>query len=61
MPFPEPIKDEAKRKARYCCVWCKQMMIPIEVHHIIREADDGPNTLDNAVALCPTHHNTVWA
>ena len=28
----------------------------LEVHHKIRLADDGPDTADNAVALCPNCH-----
>ena len=28
----------------------------LEVHHIIPLADDGPDTVDNAVALCPNCH-----
>jgi 5-methylcytosine-specific restriction endonuclease McrA len=28
----------------------------VEVHHIVHLAEGGPDTLDNTVALCPTHH-----
>lgn len=28
----------------------------IEVHHIVSLADDGPDTADNMIALCPLHH-----
>jgi hypothetical protein len=28
----------------------------IETHHIISLADQGPDTLDNVIALCPNHH-----
>lgn len=31
----------------------------LEVHHIIRLADDGPDTPDNAQALCPNCHREV--
>lgn len=56
MPFSDFVKKEVKRKARYYCVWCKQVQIPLEVHHIVRESDGGDNSIDNAVPLCPTHH-----
>lgn len=28
----------------------------LEVHHKVRLADDGPDTLENAIALCPNCH-----
>ena len=28
----------------------------LEVHHVIPLADDGPDTITNAVALCPNCH-----
>ena len=28
----------------------------LEVHHIQRLADDGPDTIENAIALCPNCH-----
>lgn len=31
----------------------------VEVHHLIPLADGGPDTLDNTVAVCPTHHRSL--
>jgi hypothetical protein len=31
----------------------------LEVHHIVRLADRGPDTVDNAVALCPNCHREL--
>ncbi|MBN7827375.1 HNH endonuclease signature motif containing protein [Bowmanella dokdonensis] len=31
----------------------------LEVHHVIRLADNGPDTIDNAVALCPNCHRAL--
>jgi hypothetical protein len=31
----------------------------LEVHHIVRLADRGPDTIDNAVALCPNCHREL--
>ena len=28
----------------------------LEVHHIIRLADDGDDSVENAIALCPNCH-----
>jgi hypothetical protein len=55
MPFPEPIKLEAKRKAHFACVICRQPFV--EVHHIIPQAVGGPDTLDNAAPLCAGCHS----
>lgn len=55
MPFPEPIKLEAKQRANFCCVICKQPFV--EVHHILPEAQGGPDTLDNAAPLCGSCHD----
>jgi len=56
MPFPEHIKREAKRRAHYCCVACHKPFV--EVHHIIPQSEDGPDTLDNAAPLCAGCHDT---
>ena len=56
MPFPESIKREARRKAHYMCVVCRQVPFP-EVHHIIPEEEEGPDTLDNAAPLCAGCHD----
>jgi 5-methylcytosine-specific restriction endonuclease McrA len=55
MPFSESTKEKAKRLAHYRCCFCESIAI-LEVHHIKPEADGGPNTLDNAVALCSGCH-----
>lgn len=55
MPFGDQIRREARRKAHYCCCWCAQPFV--EVHHIIPQEDDGPDTLDNAAPLCANCHS----
>lgn len=53
MGFSPTIKADALTlSARHCCVCHRYKGLKIEVHHIIQEADGGPNTLDNAIALC---------
>ena len=57
MPFAPDIRVEALiRAARHCCVCHRYKGVKVEVHHIIQEADGGPNTLDNAIALCADCH-----
>jgi HNH endonuclease len=55
MPFSEPAKLEAKRKAHFCCVVCHQPFV--EVHHIIPQAAAGTDDLDNAAPLCALCHD----
>lgn len=53
MPFSPEVRNEALvRAARHCCVCHRWKGVRVEVHHIIQEADGGPNTVDNAIALC---------
>ena len=58
MAFPENIKLEAKRRAHYQCVICRQLGAFVEVHHIIPESENGPDTVENAAPLCPLCHDT---
>jgi hypothetical protein len=55
MPVPEPVKIEAKRRANYRCVVCQGFWV--EVHHIIPEAQGGPDTIENAAPLCAGCHH----
>ncbi len=32
---------------------------PLEVHHVIRLADGGSDTINNSVALCPNCHREL--
>lgn len=58
MGFPPKIKQEAFRlSARHCSVCHRYKGIKMEVHHLIQEADGGPNTLENAIPLCFDCHS----
>ena len=57
MPFSEAIKTSVRRKAHLTCCLCKSM--GVEVHHIIPQAEGGPDTEDNAAPLCPSCHD-IW-
>lgn len=57
MPFPDDVREEALvRSGRCCCVCHIRAGRDAVVHHIIPEAEGGPNTLENAIALCPHCH-----
>ncbi|OOG58249.1 hypothetical protein B0E47_05135 [Rhodanobacter sp. B05] len=57
MPFPTNIRQEAiVRSHRRCCVCHEFGGRSVSVHHIVQEADGGPNTLENAICLCLRCH-----
>lgn len=59
MAFPESVTKEVKRKAHFHCCLCKAL--GVEIHHIVPQAEHGPNTLENAAPLCPSCHETYGA
>jgi hypothetical protein len=60
MGFPPKVKEDALIKSRRCCCICHKFAgLYTNVHHIIQEADGGPNTLENAVVLCLECHGQV--
>lgn len=53
MGFSKGVKDRILvAAARHCCVCHRYNGVGVEAHHIIQEADGGPNTYENAIALC---------
>jgi hypothetical protein len=55
----EFVVKRAKGKCEFCL--CEGFILPsgaryVEAHHIIALADSGFDTLDNVIALCPSHH-----
>ena len=53
MGFPKTVKDEMLvASARHCCVCHRYKGVKVEVHHIVQESKGGPNTFENAIALC---------
>lgn len=59
MAFLETTKIEAKQRSHYACVWCQRTDLFIEVHHIIPQEENGPDTIDNAAPLCPNCHTMI--
>ncbi len=56
MAFNEQQKLAVRRRAHFMCCLCHSPYV--EVHHIIPEAEGGPNSEDNAAPLCPYCHET---
>lgn len=59
MAFSEALKLKVKRRAHFCCCLCHGL--GVEVHHIIPQAEGGPETEDNAAPLCPSCHEAYGA
>jgi hypothetical protein len=57
MPFGPKVKEEALVKsARRCCICHVFAGRDAGVHHIDPESESGPDTIDNAIVLCPRCH-----
>ncbi len=48
-----------KRAAHFHCCLCRTL--GVEVHHIVPEAEGGPDEPENAAPLCPSCHETFGA
>ncbi len=59
MAFSEQLKLTVKRRAAFQCCRCHE--ISVEVHHIVPQGKDGPDTEDNAAPLCPNCHTWFGA
>ena len=57
MPFPREVRNLALVKShRRCCVCHEFGGRSVNVHHIVQEADGGPNALENSICLCLRCH-----
>lgn len=54
MAFSDTLRLRVKKRAHFCCCLCRDLYV--EVHHIVPQEDDGPDTEDNAAPLCPSCH-----
>lgn len=59
MAFTEALKPEVKKRAHFQCCLCHTL--GVEIHHIVPQAEGGPDTEDNAAPLCPSCHETYGA
>lgn len=56
-PIPHAVRREVLIEAGYrCAIPTCRTILAIDLHHVIRVADDGGNAADNLIALCPTCH-----
>lgn len=60
MPFDDNVREDALVAcARHCCLCHRLKHTKMECHHIVQEADGGPNTFDNCIPLCLECHGEV--
>lgn len=55
MAFSEQVKNEVRRKSLNRCVICQRPFA--EIHHIIPQEENGPDTIENAAPLCSSCHD----
>jgi len=56
MAFTENIKLEVKKAGHFSCCICHSP--GVEIHHLIPQCENGPDTFENAAPLCPSCHET---
>jgi hypothetical protein len=60
MPFPRDQVDELLKAChRRCCVCHRFCGVKIETDHIVTKADDGPDSIDNAIPVCFECHAEI--
>ena len=57
------VREYVKRRAKGFCEFCNERGFLLgngshylEAHHILELAEDGPDTIENVIALCASHH-----
>jgi hypothetical protein len=62
MPFPIDVRLQALVACqRHCCLCHERKHTRLQCHHIVQEADGGPDTFNNCIPLCPDCHAEVMA
>src|SRR3989344_3198726 len=59
MAFSENLKLTVRKMAAFRCCRCHE--IGVDIHHIIPQAEGGPDDIDNAAALCQNCHDRFGA
>jgi hypothetical protein len=60
MSFPPKVKAAALAACgRHCCICHRFCGTKIECHHIVQEAEGGPDTLENCIPVCFDCHSDM--
>jgi hypothetical protein len=56
---PQAVQDQLLVDAMHRCCLCPEHPDVIDLHHIVPICEDGPNTEDNLIVICPTCHAKI--
>lgn len=59
MAFSEQLKVTVRKRSHLRCCLCHEL--GVDIHHVVPQSDGGPDTEDNAAALCPSCHDRYGA
>ncbi len=59
MAFSEALRLSIRKRAHFRCCICR--LVGVEIHHIIPQEEQGPDTEENAAPLCPSCHELYGA
>jgi len=57
LAFSRGLKEKIRKEQKGICADCGKKPKKLEIHHIIPQSMEGPDTRDNAVGLCPECHD----
>jgi len=59
MGFSETTRLNVQKWADFTCCWCNNRQNKVEIHHIVPQAEKGPDTEENAAPLCGSCHTLL--
>ena len=57
--IPKDVRNKVLVDAMHRCCLCPAHEDIIDLHHIVPISEDGPNTEENLMAVCPTCHAKI--
>jgi len=57
--IPNEVRDRLLVEAMHRCCLCPEHHEVVDIHHIVPISEDGPNTGDNLMVVCPTCHARI--
>ena len=57
--IPKAVRDRLLVEAMHRCCLCPEHHDVTDLHHIVPISEDGPNTEDNLMVVCPTCHAKI--
>ena len=57
--IPKEVRDRLLVEAMHRCCLCPEHHEVVDLHHIVPISEDGPNTGDNLMVVCPTCHAKI--